>query len=109
MAKKPASASYSYMVVPGITPAAANQYLTNSGIEILANKNEVQAVQNKALNLTEAVFYTPATIKINGNLTLTAETPCIVMIKTGSKGIEKIAVSDPTHKLKSLQLKVNAP
>ncbi|MBA4139384.1 MAG: chondroitin lyase [Segetibacter sp.] len=107
--QKPTEASYAYMVVPGITPGTAYGYLSKSGVVILSNTPEMQAVQNKVLNITEVVFYQPGTIKINGNLTLTAESPCIVLIKMGSKGIEKIAVSDPTQKLKSLQLKVNVP
>ncbi|MEJ7674432.1 MAG: polysaccharide lyase family 8 super-sandwich domain-containing protein [Chitinophagaceae bacterium] len=107
--QKPTAASYAYMVVPGITPASANGYLSKSGVVILSNTPEMQAVQNKVLNIIEVVFYQPGTIKVNGNVALTAESPCIVLIRMGSKGIEKIAVSDPTQKLKSLQLKVTAP
>ncbi|MEX2232155.1 MAG: hypothetical protein WD824_08345 [Cyclobacteriaceae bacterium] len=33
----------------------------------------------------------------------------MLMLKMIEKGIEKIAVSDPTHKLDTLQLKITAP
>lgn len=107
--QKPTAASYAYMVVPGITPAAANGYLSKSGVVILSNTPQIQAVQNKGLNMTQVVFYQPGTIKINSNVALTAESPCIVLIKMGSISIERIAVADPTQKLKSLQLKVTTP
>ncbi|MCW3106188.1 MAG: chondroitin lyase, partial [Segetibacter sp.] len=107
--QKPTAASYAYMVVTGITPTTANGYLSKSGVVILSNTPDMQAVQNKVLNMTQVVFYQPGTIKINGNVSLTAESACIVLIKMANNAIEKIAVSDPTQKLKSLQLKVTAP
>jgi chondroitin AC lyase len=103
------SAGYAYVVVPGITTTTANTYLAKSGVTILSNTADLQAVQNKLLNLTEVVFYQPGTIKINGNLELKADSPCIVLVKMGVNSIERIAVSDPTQKLKSLQLTVNTP
>jgi chondroitin AC lyase len=106
--QKPASASYAYIVFPGITPADANQYSSKSGIVILSNTPELQGVQNKGSNMTQIVFYKSGTLKIDGNLAVTAESPCIVLIKTAGNGIEKIAVVDPTQKLKSLQLEVTA-
>jgi chondroitin AC lyase len=107
--QKPASAGYAYVVVPGVTPAIANGYLAKSGVVILSNTSELQAVQNQPLKTTEMVFYQPGTIKIDGSIALTVESPCIVLVKMGVNSIERIAVSDPTQKLKSLQLKVTAP
>jgi len=107
--QKPRTASYGYMVVPGIAPAAADKYLSKSGVVILSNTPEIQAVQNNNLQITEVIFYQPGTIKINNKITLTAESPCIGMVKMTNKTLEKITVSDPTRKLKSLHLKVTAP
>ncbi len=107
--QKPRSASYAYIVVPAITPSSLDQYIKKSDIIILANTPEVQAVQNKSLNISEVVFYQPGTIKLSGNISLTAKEPCIVMIRMVGNAIEKMAVSDPTQKLKSLQLQITAP
>ncbi|MCW3080169.1 polysaccharide lyase family 8 super-sandwich domain-containing protein [Segetibacter sp.] len=107
--RKPMAARYAYMVVPGINATTANGYLAKSGVVILSNNPNLQAVQNRVLNTTEAVFYKPGTIKINSNLSLTAESPCIVLVKMGTNSIERIAVSDPTAKLATLQLKVTTP
>ena len=106
---KPQNASYAYIVVPGIGASAVGEYSKNSNISILSNTAEMQAAQHKGLNITQVVFYTSGTIKLSDNITLSAESPCLVMVKMAGKQVAKIAVSDPTHKLTSLQLKVNAP
>lgn len=106
---KPNNASYAYIVVPGIAASSVNQYSKNSNISILSNTAEMQAVQNKALNITQVVFYKPGTIKLSENISLTAESPCIIMVKTNGNQVAKIAVSDPTQKLTALQFTVNVP
>jgi len=107
--QKPLSAGYSYIVIPKITPSAVESYTKKPEIAIIANTVKMQAVQHKGLKLTEAVFYEPGTLKINGTVAVTVGSPCIATVKMGAKGIEKIAVSDPTQKLKSIQLKVTTP
>lgn len=106
---KPQNAGYEYIVVPGMSTANMDNYIKTSAIVILANTPEIQAVQNKNLNISQIVFYQPGTIKLTDNIAFTAESPCMVMLKTNGKSIEEIAVSDPTQKLKSLQLSVNMP
>ena len=75
----------------------------------MSNTSQIQAVQNNLLKTTEVVFYQPGTIKINNNVSITAESPCIVLVKTGVNSIERLAVADPTEKLKTLQFRVTAP
>jgi chondroitin AC lyase len=106
---KPTDASYAYMVVPGMTAKTAAGYFGKSGVNILSNTPELQAVQNNMLRITQAVFYQPGTIKISNAVSLTAESPCLVLVKMGAGSIDRIAVSDPTHKLKTVQLKVTVP
>ncbi|HSU52214.1 MAG TPA: polysaccharide lyase family 8 super-sandwich domain-containing protein, partial [Segetibacter sp.] len=106
---KPTAATYAYVVVPGITAATANGYLAKSGIVILSNTSQIQAVQNNLLKTTEVVFYQPGTVKINNNVSITAESPCVVLVKMGVNSIERLAVADPTEKLKTLQFRVTAP
>ena len=106
---KPQNASYQYIVVPAIEASAIENYHKKSEIIILANTPELQAVQHKGLNRTEIVFYKAGSVKLPIGLIVTAQSPCMVMIKTAGKNIGQIAVSDPTQKLKSLQLSVNTP
>ena len=107
--RKPVAAGYAYIVLPSVAAAAAEQYSKNPDVVILSNTPDIQAVQNKILHISEVVFYHPGTIKLSGDITLTAKDACIVMISTSGNIIEKIAVSDPTEKLKSLKLQVTIP
>lgn len=106
---KPNAASYAYIVVPATNAITLDDYSKKSNLVILANSAEMQAVQNKNLNITEAVFYQPGTIKLNNSVSLTASHPCIVMVKMKGNVIEKIAVADPTEKLNTLELSVSIP
>jgi chondroitin AC lyase len=107
--KQPVSASYAYIVVPGVSSSFMEQYRKTENIVILVNSPEVQAVQNKELNISEVVFYQPGNIKLGNNIILASNNPCIVMIKLKGRTINEISVSDPTEKLSSLQLSANVP
>ena len=107
--QKPRSANYSYIVAPAMTTSSAEQYSKKTGIVILANTPEMQAVQNTNLHVCEVVFYQPGTIKLPGNINLTAKSACIVMVRMAGNAIAKIAVSDPTEKLKTLRFEISTP
>jgi chondroitin AC lyase len=104
---KPQNAGYAYIVVPGINGEAIDNYKRKSEIVILANTTDLQAVQHKGLKTTEIVFYKEGSIKLSKYLSVTADSPCMVMVKTNGEKIEDLSVSDPTRKLTSLQLSVN--
>ena len=69
----------------------------------------MQAVQNSTLGITQVVFYQPGTIKLNSTVAITAQNPCIVMVKMSGNALQEITVAEPTTKLKTLQLTVTAP
>jgi chondroitin AC lyase len=104
---KPQNGGYKYIVVPGIDASGVETYNNASKINILSNTSEIQAVQHTGLNVTEIVFYKAGSLKISDECEITAESPCIVLLKTPAGRISEIAVSDPTQKLQSLQLSVN--
>jgi chondroitin AC lyase len=106
---KPLSASYAYIVIPGISSSSLEQYIKTKNIVILENSPEIQAVQSKKLNISEIAFYQPGNIKLGNNIILATDSPCIVLIKLKGKTIEEISVSDPTEKLISIKLSVNVP
>jgi chondroitin AC lyase len=101
---KPQNAGYEYIVIPGIDAASIDNYNKKNEITILSNTAELQAVRHNTLHITYIVFFKPGSIKLDNNINLAAEEPCIVMIKSNGGKIEKMVVSDPTQKLKSLQL-----
>ena len=102
----PENSAYQYIVVPGIGQNGVRDYVGNPVISILANTPEIQAVQHKVLNQTGIVFYKAGKITIGNGIVVSAENPCLVIIKTKGNSIEKISVSDPTAKLKTIQLGV---
>ena len=105
---KPQLAHYEYIVVPGIEASSINDYNKKSQITIASNTPEIQAVAHKGLNISYVVFYSAGKIKLSDGLTLTVDNPCMVMIKMNGKKIERITVSDPSRKLRSLDMKVTA-
>lgn len=104
---RPHNAQYEYIVVPETAPEELEQYTRNSPVEIISNTASLQAVRHNELNRTQIVFYQPGKIKVNDHVWITAESPCMLMVKTSGKSIEQIAVSDPSRKLDSLQLRTS--
>ena len=66
-------------------------------IQILSNTAQIQAVAHNKLDIVQAIFYAPGELNY-GNVTLKAETPCVVMIKKANTSEPEILVSDPTQK-----------
>lgn len=104
---QPQNAGYAWIVVPNVSAASAATYSKQQPVNILANTADLQAVQHTALGRTGIVFYKAGSIKVNDKLTLATTQPCIVVIKAQGTTVSSIAVTDPTQKLNSLQLKVN--
>lgn len=104
---KPQNAGYAYIVVPNTNAASLERYTQTPAVTVLANTPKLQAVQSKNLQISQVVFYEPGSIQLDKNTTLTAESPCMVMVQMNGSGIAKIAVSDPSRKRTSLQLSVN--
>jgi chondroitin AC lyase len=105
---RPQSATYEYIVLPASTPGQVDRYAKDSPVEILANSSALQAVHHRALSRTAIVFYEPGTIRTADNVSISANSACVVMARTNGKGIEELVVSDPTQKLAKLQLRVSA-
>jgi len=106
--ERPSDASYEYIVVPATTKEKLAQNESKNNIAILKNTPELQAVQNKKLNITEAVFYKAGEIQINESLKLISNNPGIVLVKTNGSKITEISVMDPNRELSKYNLSVSA-
>jgi len=104
---KPTNAGYAYIVVPGIEAASIDSYQKKSAISILANTTAMQAVQHKTLGISQVVFYKQGTLKLSDKIMISANSPCMVIVKLKGNSIEEMTVSDPTQKLTSLEISVN--
>jgi chondroitin AC lyase len=104
---KPQDARYEYIVVPATSPEALDQFARNLPLEIISNTASLQALRHNELNRAQIIFYQPGKIKVNDHVSITAESPCMIMVKTSGKSIEHITVADPSRKLDSLQLRTS--
>ncbi|MBJ2176066.1 hypothetical protein JBL43_17565 [Aureibaculum sp. A20] len=88
--------TYQYIVVPTTTPEKLNQH---QNIKILSNNSQIQAVKHIGLNMTQLVFYKAGSIKIDEDLTLSLDSPGIIIIKTDGNRVKAISVSDPSRNM----------
>ena len=58
------NASYEYMVVPNVSTTSFEAYSKNPPVTIISNTSALQAVYNKSLGLTQAVFYAPGKVAL---------------------------------------------
>ena len=90
---KPTNATYSYVILPGMTAAALSAYAAAPDIAILANTPTIQAVKKTALGVVAANFWA-ATGGTAGSITANSKASVITR-DTGE--ILSVGVSDPTQ------------
>ena len=60
--RAPQNGAYQYLVVPGVSPHQIAARANNPVLEVLANREDTQAVFSPDLKLLEAVFRKPASL-----------------------------------------------
>jgi chondroitin AC lyase len=93
---KPNNATYAYCVLPNISLQKMNSRASRN-ITVLANNNEIQAVENKALQMLQVCFYQPQ-VFIHKKIKITIDKPCLMLIKNCESNIPEIWLSDPSQK-----------
>ena len=89
----PEDAQYQYIVLPNTTPEGVARRAADSGLDILANNNGIQAVYNPRLKLAEIVYRQPSYIKTPLG-TVRADHACLLLVRQTANGLSLIA-SDP--------------
>ena len=98
--KSPDSASYQYIVVPGVSEQELIETsVDNRGIKIIANTSEVQGVSNNKLGISQIAFYTAGEVKVSAHLTVRMDSPGMAMLKVKDDKAYELTVADPTRKL----------
>ena len=92
---KPIDETYAYCVLPNISLKKMNSKIVDN-ISIVANNKEVQAVANKSLQMIQVCFYQPHTL-VYGQMKITVDKPCLMLIKNIDKDKPEIWVSDPSQ------------
>lgn len=100
--ENPKDASYEYVILPNATKEQTEAYTASPEIEIIKNTRKCQAVRKPSLGLTFITFFEPGEC-----CGIKASAPCIVSILE-ENGTKTVSVADPTHKLGSLKLTLDA-
>lgn len=93
----PRDGTYTYYVVPA-------KLAETQQVKILSNSAQVQSVQ-VGEHWSAAVFWTAGSAKLDG-AEIQVDQPCLLMMDS-NVGDRKVTLADPTHQLKTLQLKLD--
>ncbi|HWB90945.1 MAG TPA: polysaccharide lyase family 8 super-sandwich domain-containing protein [Puia sp.] len=104
----PLDSGYAYLVVPGIGSPAAMKAYNMASVRIVRNTADMQAVEQRQLDILQVVFYAPGTL-IDGRVTVGVDRPCMVMIRDVHGSRPRIYVADPSQKLTSLEVSLRLP
>ena len=77
----PQGSSYAYAVVPGASRNEIAEYANRPPVQVLANREEVQAVACPALGLTGAAFYVPGVVEVRPGLSVAVDKPCLLLVR----------------------------
>jgi len=103
----PQQARYEYIVVPSADAADLEAYKKEAPVQIIENSKEIQAVYHRSLGRAQMVFYSPGEVKV-GDVALSVNQPCILMVKLNGQSIDHLSIVDPTQKLTEIQVKTSA-
>ena len=90
----PNGASYGYMVFPAVGKKDVRKMIERSNIKTLCLNEKAHAIRYG--NVIMAVFFEPSWLQIPGGAALTADHPCIIMVKTDGEK-QELFVCDPTQ------------
>jgi chondroitin AC lyase len=101
---RPNDAGYAYMVVPGVDINEMTSY-NNQNIKIIENSNSIQAVKNEKLQMIQVVFHKAGTINDNG-IVISADKPCVVLLKNIDSKNVSIYAADPSQKMREVTISI---
>lgn len=94
----PTAGSYSYVILPGRSPAQTAAFAAKPWIRVLARSTDMLAVQDQALGLVGASFLTNGskTLALDGKPFLSSSAKASVLIREEVGGLD-LSVADPTQ------------
>jgi chondroitin AC lyase len=106
--KKPARASYQYIVVPDVTEEQLNTTSKNNrAIEILSNTSALQAVKQSKLGITQLAFYQAGALDIEKGVNVRLDSPGMVMLKVQNGRVSEMTLADPSRKMSRMLFSVS--
>ncbi len=89
---------YAYAVIPNTDVDGINAFSEHPPVDVLSNTKDIQAVYHPGPGIGYVVFYRGGSVTMD-KLTLTSDTPLMVLVKVKDGKMDKISVSDPSRKL----------
>lgn len=107
--KRPADATYAYIVVPGKESAKEiESYKSKNEIEIAANTADMQVVRNKKTGIWGMVFYKAGTFN-HKELRVEVDKPCALLIKANGGSNATLHIADPGQTESDIKVSVSLP
>jgi chondroitin AC lyase len=103
--KRPAGASYAYVVSAQPDAAAAGRYAESLPVRVVANTADAQAVECAAEGILQAAFYRAGEVRADGWGAVCADRPCL-LVQRRSGGRVTGVVSDPSCQEGSVRVQV---
>ena len=103
----PDAASYAYVVLPDTTPEALDALVAQPQLAILRNTTELQAVWQAEQQLLQAVFWHAGTLIVNDWLTVTVDTPCLLLLRDEPDAYH-LSVAEPTGTATQITVMIDA-
>ncbi len=92
----PTDEQYQYVVIPNVSAAEMPNLVEQMNVQIVANTETVQAVRNLTNDVTQIVFYEPATLTLPDGLSVSSDQPALIIL-TRPEGDLEVTVADPLH------------
>jgi len=105
----PTDATYAYAVYPNTSTKTIINHKANPAFQILSNTKTVQAVYNKTLKITQAIFFTAGSITLADGKELTVSAPSAVIVKDSASTYRITAGNPLCNNRSSIKITINTP
>ncbi len=102
---KPDGGKYAYIVVPDVSAAAAAR-LAEPGVNVVANRPQVQAVWHEKLKMAAIAFYEPGSITARAGLSIGVDKPCLLLLAERPDRLT-ISVANPLNKKLTVRVDIS--
>jgi len=102
--KRPGNDKYQYIVIPVTDRKGIESFAAGNNIEIISNSSDLQAVRHSGLGICQALFYRAGTVLVAPGITVSIDSPGLVMVKTEGGKLKSVSVSDPSGRLSKIHL-----
>ncbi|MBN2234969.1 MAG: hypothetical protein JW706_07450 [Opitutales bacterium] len=102
----PTDGSYSYVVMPDISPDGVRAFALANPIQILSRNEIAHAARDNRKRITGIAFFEPGTVELRVGFSLASDQPVAVLVSEDLRGL-RVHVADPTQQLSSITLTIS--